>query len=48
MTPGEWDHRHWVIKQDLIGQGYPQYEAGEIAEFEATEQFGQRPPEETK
>ena len=48
MTGEEWDTREWVIKQDLLQQGYPEDEAREIAEFECTEQFGERPPEETK
>jgi len=48
VSPEEWDHRQWVIKQDLELQGYPEDEAREIAEFEATEQFGERPQEETK
>lgn len=47
MTGEEWDTREWVIKQDLLNQGYPLDEAREIAEFEATEPFGER-PEETK
>jgi hypothetical protein len=47
VTGEEWDTREHVIKNDLINQGYPENEAREIAQFEATEQFGER-PEETK
>jgi len=45
VTGEEWDTREWVIKNDLIDQGYDRDEAGEIALFEATEQFGVRPTE---
>ena len=47
MTGEEWDTRYWVIFNDLCAQGEDANDAFSVADRECTEQFGERPQEET-